>query len=382
MIKDVDDEYDFEDKDEDIDSITDNKQFKERAFEDTDFEDADFEDTDFEEADEADEETNTKAADVCNRVYELAQEGKKKEAVALLYSAVDNYIKMELNRSIGRNSAAAVDVEDLYQDVYKEIMEHIHTYDPTKKLTTFVKNYIIQARCEYFSRATNIPLYYVQHMNKLKRIDTIYDERGLNQPSLLDYYLETKIPVTTIVNCLAYRKGAESVSLESQSVERESERIVDNMVSEYKDSPEKIFISNEKKSSLLSVLTNLPYEQRIMIGFKFPYMMEVVEPNFFIEHPEMKELFDDTNNLSNKTNNDKKISNKVISDFLGIPIEQVDRMNIISILEDNEDLQNIAGKKKHRKKNKEVATIPVDLALKAIDELEQSDLEEEGLYRL
>ena len=348
--------------------------------EDEEFDEYIFEEDDMDDADEDDELTSD---DVCQKVYSLAQEGKKAEAVALVYGAVDNYIRMELYRSFKHNSAASIDVEDLYQDVYKEITEHIQNYDPTKKLTTFVKNYIIQARCEYISRVTNIPLYYVQHMNKLRKVDNFYDEKGLETPGLLDYYLETKMPVTTIINCLEYRKGTDNVSLEAQSVEKENERIVESTVSEYKDSPEKIFINNERKNSVIEALVNLPYEQRVMIGFKFPYMMEIVEPNFFIDHPEMREVFNEVNDINDKNNSDKKISNIVIADFLGIPVEQVDRMNIISILEENEQIQNITGKKKRRKKGKEVATIPVDLAIKAIDELEMFDLEEDnGLHKV
>lgn len=180
---------------------------------------------------------------------------------------------------------------DMYQEGVIGILNSIDAYDPERgKPTTYFWRYILHEITEYINRTINkTTSHYASNIVRVKKAINKFDSEGRNY-TIKDIAQETNISAETIAQTLKIMEYSKEKTYETTAA-------LECEISQRIDSPETEYLKNEETQIIHKAVAALPEQQAKVIILRYGLA------------------------------SGEKMAFKIIADKLGIPIDQVKRMN-------------------------------------------------------
>lgn len=153
--------------------------------------------------------------------------------------------------------------EDFLQAGYLGVTKALKEYNPQYSLTTFATCFILHEFKIMIESETNISCHYGNHITKVNKAKAKLEEMGMEQYSMQDLVDITGLSIKEI-------STAEDLIEKSMLKYFDDEDEASNILEiSYDESPEKVYLAEEKKETYLNAIKKLSEEERICIVHKF-----------------------------------------------------------------------------------------------------------------
>lgn len=203
----------------------------------------------------------TRNSDIIKR-YREGSPAEKVRAADEFLSENKGLVAFVLTRKFA--SYRAEHYDDLMQAGMIAVLEQMPRFDPeVSQATTYFPPYILHAMNEYIARMVfGTTTHYLTQITKITRAMDELKKNGNRNPSPIDIYQATGIPVETIRTALRIRNS------ESSSLYTENDELL-NIADEINDSPEEYCEKKFASLHLAEAVSSLPSPEADIISMRF-----------------------------------------------------------------------------------------------------------------
>lgn len=191
-------------------------------------------------------------------------EEEKKEAMGTIAEANQNLIWQVINHHFGSFSGHK---EDMYQEGMLGLIKAIPKYDAKKGAhTTFFYPYIVHEISRYISQfIQGTTTHYADKITVIKRAAHILESKGV-EINEINLHAETGIPMETISACMQIdRLRSSAISMDSEEFSDANENVAERTML----TPEEEVLIKERTDILEECIQTLSREEQLCIRYKY-----------------------------------------------------------------------------------------------------------------